>query len=137
MPRRSTVERIFTEQQAAVAAPGSVLLSPASGIVVDPRSVVLAAGGGAVQAELQSNGVTFLHLDVPAGSSQPIYFPEGLELAIGSGVELVTDAAVDVTFYYCLHDENPGITKVASRAASFSNVTVTRTPNQYGEDAKT
>ncbi len=137
MSRRSTVERIFVAQAAAVGSPGMTLVNPVTGIIVAPKNVVIAAGAGAVEASLTSNGVPFVHINVPVGATEQVLLPDGLELGISSGVELVTDATTDVTLYYCLYDENPGITKVESRAQSFQNVTTIRTPNQFGNQAKT
>lgn len=137
MSRRSTVERVFVAQEAAVSAPGTTLVNPVAGIIVAPKNVIIAAGSGAVQTSLRSNGVPFVHIDVAAGTTEQVLLPDGLELGISSGVELVTDATTDVTLYYCLYDENPGITKVESRAQSFQNVTTIRTPNQFGNQAKT
>jgi hypothetical protein len=122
-------------------APGSGVLpvvAPATDIVLSPKSVVLSShGGGNVEFELSVNGTVFLHTHVPSNNSKQILFPEGLEFPKGSGISVESLAADgSVTLYYCKYDESPGVTKVASRAASFNNVTATRAPTRAGEQSE-
>lgn len=138
MSRRASVERIFKLVNPSVSAPGTELLPPQSGCLYAPKSTIVCAQSGDVEIDLMSNGDSFLHLLVPASTCEPIEFPDGLELPIGSGVEIgVTANTASITLFYTKYDENPGITKVASRAASYNNVQTTRTPNSFGNDAKT
>ena len=132
--RRSTDEKVLQVQLAS--SPSSTLLAASSGMIVKPVKFVVAATTAA-ETSITSNGVAFGHLNVAADSSDNIDFPNGFELAIGSGVAFVTDNNVDVTFFYSLYDERTPISKEAARAATCNSITVTRTPNQFGGQAKT
>ena len=138
MSRRFGTENIFTFYDAAVSAGTETLLAPTPGVIYSPRQIVLAASGLTATAIL-SCGSVFLNAQVPAGDTTSIELPEGLNCPIGSGIDItVVGGDVAVSLYYVPYDKNPGITKVASRAASntlqnqldASGQKAIRTPNE-------
>ena len=118
MSRRPGTENIFTFTDAAVSAGTETMLAATPGVIYSPRQIVLAASGSTATAIL-SCGTTFLTVQVPAGDTTSIELPDGLNCPIGSGVDItVVGGDLAVSLYYVPYDKNPGITKVASRAAS-------------------
>ena len=130
MARRSTVEKVLIATGNFTAGTGE-LVTAVSDSILAPKEVCIAAGGSAASVTLTHGAASglFLTASVPANDTACVFFPDGLELTKGDNIEVTTDQTVDVTLHYCLYDESAGVTKVASRAATFSNVTVTRAPN--------
>jgi hypothetical protein len=91
----------------------------------------LAAPG---EANFSFNGVPFKTLSAQAGGFATC--PLSFELPSGSGLNVVTDTALDVTVFYSIVDHTPGITKEAARAASYQASLLSpkaiRTPNRFG-----
>lgn len=140
MSRRFGTERCFTAINNLIAAGSGtvVLVAPESNIALSPKYAVIGAhGGGPFEVDITSNGVSFLHIHIPSNDSIPVDWPNGFELAIGSGIEVIPSTNDgSVTLYYSKYDESPGITKVAARAASYVNTDgepkATRLPSDGG-----
>jgi len=144
MSRRRGTENILTAYDGAVVAPGTTLLPEVSGILYSPKKLVLSTPGGTATVDLSHGpsgvGATpFLTVQVPATDTVCIPFPGGLDCPKGSGIHVsVAGGSVSVTLYHVSHDLTPGITKVASRAASFAayntqenqNIKAIRAPNR-------
>ena len=139
MSRRFESEKIQHIVLDNIAGPtGIILISPDNDIIIAPKLAVVGAnGGGPSEFNLATNGGAFLHACVSVNDTIDINFPDGLELPQGSGVELNNlSSGISLSFYYVTHDESAGITKIQSRANSFSNVTQTRTPNNVVGQSK-
>ncbi len=123
MSRRAGTENILTAYSAGVANPGGNLLPAVSGIIYAPRKIVLATPGATTSVDLAhaSGAPSIFNAQVPVTDTVCVPFPAGLNCPIGSGVDIrVSGGSVNVTLYYVQYDLNPGITKVASRAATYN-----------------
>jgi len=138
MARRSTVEKVLVATAAVTSGTSPLeLVAADADTIFAPHSMYVAGGGTAAIVTLThgSGATLLLTLTVPVNDTTPVLFPDGLELPKGDVIEINTDQNVDVTLYYCAYDESAGITKIQSRANSFSNVTTTRAPsNVIGQD---
>lgn len=141
MSRRFSTENIFNVYASGVAAPGTTLVSAAPGVNLSPRKIVLATPGATATVELSDGTTTFLGVQVPSTDTVCIELPEGLNLPVGSGIDMtVSGGNVAASLFYIPYDNNPGITKVASRAASLAaqnaqdatGKKATRAPNDRG-----
>lgn len=151
MARRFGVEKTFLAQPNFDGTPladipggsGQVLIAGDTDLILQPELFVL-AGNSAGNVEVllyhsdnPSPDDIFMHVHIGANNTRDISFPNGWELPKGSGVYIqsVLNDASAMLFYH-KYDEGTGVTKVESRTASL-NPQVTRTPNQFGDDAKT
>lgn len=118
------------------------LVAPQSGIVLMPKSAVISShAGGPFEYQLLDGSGVFLHGHVSSNSQEEITWPEGFELANGSGIyieSLANDGTI--TLYYSFCDMTPGITKEAARAATYQASLLSpkaiRTPNRFGEQVE-
>lgn len=124
MSRRIGTEQIFyvTLDDIVTASGIQQLVAPDADVILQPKSVVISShSGGAFEYQLLEGSNPFLHGHIPSNDSKQITFPDGLELAKGSGIFIEPLAqSGSISLYYCAHDESPGITKTASRAASYN-----------------
>lgn len=117
----------------------AVMVAPQSGIALAPSLFSIASLGVAGTAEFRSNGVGFKTLAVPANGSASCPLA-GLELAIGSGIDVSTTTAMAVTILHSIVDEQSPVTKEAARANTYvayvasvaSGRKAIRTPNRFG-----
>ncbi len=128
MSRRFGNENKFVAQSGMAGLGAGVLVPGVVDLILIPCKVILAGlGVGPADVKLIS-GESFLNARVPTDDTVCIPFPDGLELAKSSGITMnITGNLVQVTLYYTVKDESPGITKSASRAASLNPIT-TRNP---------
>lgn len=99
----------------------ALVINGQTDIILQPKSAVISShAGGPLEFNLLDGSGVFLHGHVPSNTSITFPFPEGLELTKSSGISIQSVANDgSITLYYCMIDESPGITKVASRAASY------------------
>lgn len=135
MARRSGSEKINYVIIPSIGAGSGLVevVAATEGYIVAPKSVVISShGSGNVEGELTTNGDVFLYAHIPSNDSHQYDFPDGLELPIGSGVEVeFTGSDGSVNFYYVLYDESARVTKAAARLAT-TVPSVTRTPTRFG-----
>ena len=140
MSRRTSSEKIFhVIIDHAVAASGIQLLVAADAdVILSPRSAVISShAGGNFEYNLLEGGDMFLHGHIPSNDQKQVVWPEGFELAKGSGISInpITNDG-SISLYYCVHDESAGVAKVDSRAttyaATLSGPKAIRTPGARG-----
>lgn len=130
-----------TEVVFAPAVSGSGTLIPAaSGFIYSIKSLVVTALGSPASAAFSDVSGVFKNVSALAGTTTQCDIPGGLELPIGSRLDVFTTAGADVTVYYCLVDETVSIAKNQARANTYNawkaqkaaGQNAIRVPNRFG-----
>lgn len=116
------------------------LIAGASGIILEVRTLIAASNGEAGTAEFTSNGTGFKSLAVPQSGTVECQIPNGYELLLGSGLEVLTSTDMAITVWYTTVDERSPVTKVAARTNTYNaylaqkaaNQQAIRVPNRFG-----
>ena len=139
MARRFGTEKVSIANGAVTTGGGTldVIIPAQDGIVIGINQLIASNQANSLNTIRFYNGNTPITPNMALGASGTlildVFGGSQLELSTGSGLFGSSDLAgnIQTTIYYVAHDEGAGVTKVASRAASLSPITV-RTPNRFG-----